>query len=154
MIELATGVAFIVTSLYPSQTAHAATVTAQTNASSTEKTISEPSLSTSSEIAAYVRNEYKDTPILIDIARCESANRQYDKDGNLLRGIVNHDDVGVMQINEKYHADEALNLGYDIYSVKGNVAFGKYLYEKSGAQPWVSSSKCWSSPSGDTIAQR
>ena len=155
MIEFATGVAFLVTSLYAPASAVNASTTAQAATSTQSTTVaSTQSLSTSSEIAAYVHEQYKDEPILVDIARCESTYRQYGPDGNILRGKVNHDDVGVMQINEKYHADEALKLGYDIYSVKGNVAFGKYLYEKSGAQPWSSSSKCWSAPSGEVLAQR
>lgn len=48
-----------------------------------------------------------------------------------------------MQINETYHLDQALSLGIDIYSLEGNMAYAKYLYDKKGSGPWVSSSKCW-----------
>ena len=44
----------------------------------------------------------------------------------------------------KVSLDEAAKLGYNIYTVEGNVAFAKYLYNKYGSDPWSSSSKCWS----------
>jgi len=58
-----------------------------------------------------------------------------------------------MQINELYHADEAKALGYDIYTIQGNVAFARYLYDKQGTKPWMSSSACWSKTSATEIAQ-
>jgi hypothetical protein len=93
---------------------------------------------------AYLRQEFADTPILVDIARCESSFKQFDKDGNLIRGRVNNADVGVMQINEKYHDDTAKKLDLDLHTVQGNVAYAKHLYAEQGAQPWIASSKCWS----------
>jgi hypothetical protein len=93
---------------------------------------------------AYLRKEFEGTPILVDIARCESNFHQYDKNGNIVRGRVNSADIGVMQINEKYHAETAKKLGIDLYTVEGNVAYAKHLYAEQGAQPWISSSKCWS----------
>ncbi len=48
-----------------------------------------------------------------------------------------------MQINEHFHLDKALELGYDIYTIEGNLAYGKYLYYKEGTAPWVSSASCW-----------
>lgn len=95
-------------------------------------------------IEAYVRREFSNTPILVEIARCESTFRQFDDVGRVLRGKVNKADIGVMQINEMYHSEAADKLGTDIYSVEGNVAFAKYLYKKYGTSPWSSSSKCWS----------
>ncbi len=100
-------------------------------------------------LETYVREYYKDTPILAEISKCESTFRQYDKKGNVIRGIVNKDDVGLMQINEHYHADTAEKLGYDLTTVDGNLAFGKYLYERDGSEPWSASSKCWSKSKGD-----
>ena len=84
--------------------------------------------------------------------RLQPLIRQFGEDGTVIRGKVNKADVGVMQINEKYHAETALKLGYDIYSVEGNVAFGKYLYKKYGTSPWYSSSACWLQAS--TIAEK
>jgi hypothetical protein len=48
-----------------------------------------------------------------------------------------------MQINEKYHAEKAVELGINIYTLEGNVEFAKYLYDTFGSKPWKSSSKCW-----------
>jgi soluble lytic murein transglycosylase-like protein len=95
------------------------------------------------EMEEYLRKEFKNEPILVDIARCESSFRQYDADGKILRGKANKDDIGLMQINEKYNGDLAKKLGYDIYTTEGNIQFAKYLYSKQGADPWTYSSKCW-----------
>lgn len=90
-----------------------------------------------------MRSYFEDTPILAEIARCESTFRQYNTDGSVLRGKVNSDDVGVMQINEYYHAESAVRLGYNVYTLEGNLAFGKRLYEKYGTSPWSASAPCW-----------
>ncbi|HEX8994040.1 MAG TPA: hypothetical protein VF803_02185 [Candidatus Paceibacterota bacterium] len=89
-----------------------------------------------------VRLYFAGVPILAEIARCESKFRQYDADGNVLRGQV-HTDVGVMQVNEYYHGEEAKKLGYDLYTLDGNMAYARYLYEREGTTPWLSSSYCW-----------
>lgn len=94
-------------------------------------------------VKEYVQAYFADEPVMIDIARCESQYTQYDKDGSVHRGVVNNKDVGVMQINEFYHKDVAEKLGLDIYTIQGNVAYAKYLYEKEGTSPWSSSKPCW-----------
>ena len=91
----------------------------------------------------YVRQYFKDIPIMIEIARCESHFRQLDKDGEIHRGQVNSSDVGVMQINEHYHLDTSVREDYDIYTLKGNTAYARDLYERQGTQPWSSSKPCW-----------
>jgi len=153
MIELTTGIAFLVSSLYGGAQAQASTTaniqTGNTNptveqTSKLKSGITETSFINSKVVEAYVKAQYADEPILVDIARCESTYRQFDKSGNILRGEVNSADVGVMQINEKYHADEAVKLGLNIYTTEGNVAFAKYLYKKYGGDPWSSSEGCWS----------
>ncbi len=99
-----------------------------------------------------VTSYFSDLPIMIDIARCESRFRQTDKNGNTLRGEVNNLDVGVMQINEKYHLEQSKKLGYNIYTIEGNMGYARYLYEKEGARPWMSSSPCWAQT--ENIAMR
>ncbi len=94
-------------------------------------------------VQQYVANYFADTPILIKVAECESHFKQYDKDGSVHRGVVNNQDVGIMQINEHYQGATAQKLGIDIYSIQGNLAYAKYLYDKEGVQPWASSSPCW-----------
>lgn len=94
-------------------------------------------------VEAYVRDYFKDAPILAEISRCESTFRQFDSKGNVLRGKVNDDDIGVMQINKYYHEEDAEKLGFDIYTLDGNLGYAKWLYGKYGDNPWVHSSKCW-----------
>ncbi len=91
-----------------------------------------------------VRDHFKSNPILVEIARCESRFRQFDEDGEVLRGKVIKEDVGVMQINEYYHLERSKKLGYDIHTLDGNMAYAKWLYQKEGTRPWNSSVKCWS----------
>lgn len=90
-----------------------------------------------------VMNYFSDIPLMAQVSECESHFRQYNSDGSIFRGIVNNADVGVMQINEKYHLQKAKSLGYDIYTVNGNLAYARYLYDTQGAKPWISSSPCW-----------
>ena len=91
----------------------------------------------------YIREYFKDIPIMIDIARCESTFRQFDENGNVLKGKVNSKDIGALQINEKYHLSDSIKLGLDIYTLEGNLAYGRYIYSKQGTKPWVHSSHCW-----------
>ncbi len=94
-------------------------------------------------LGAYVREYFVDTPILADIAWCESRMRHFGKDGTILRGTVDSDDIGVMQINTRYHLKDSLELGLDVYSLKGNLEYARHLYEKQGTKPWLASSPCW-----------
>jgi hypothetical protein len=113
---------------------------AKTVATSTKKTIVYKS---PSEIRKIVSTYFKATPILVDIAECESHFRQYTKSGGVYRGSINTSDIGVMQINEKYHLRTAKRMGIDLYSLDGNLAYAKYLYRTQGTDPWISSSGCW-----------
>ncbi len=95
-------------------------------------------------VEQYVREYFQGAPIMAEVARCESRFKQFDNDGSIHRGVVNNKDLGVMQVNEYYHGKTADKLGLDLYTIQGNVAYAKYLYEKEGVQPWASSSACWS----------
>jgi hypothetical protein len=101
----------------------------------------------------HVKNFFADTPVMVEIARCESSFRHYDRDGSVLRGVVNKSDVGVMQINKYYHGAKAVELGLDLHSKEGNMMYAKYLYEKEGTNPWSASRSCWDTSLGE-IAQR
>jgi len=92
-----------------------------------------------------VEEYFQDTPVLVEVARCESRFQQFDSNDQVLRGRVNRADVGVMQINEKYHAASAIKHGLDLYTLEGNLAYARYLYETQGTDPWVHSKKCWNS---------
>jgi len=91
----------------------------------------------------YVRQYFSDIPIMVQIAKCESHFHQVDKYGNIQRGNKTPADIGVMQINETYHKDEARKFNYDIYSLEGNTAYARKLYNEQGTEPWRSSKACW-----------
>ena len=144
MIELTTGVVFLMSSLYGNAQPSNPQMIVPEIVVQEATTTADISTSTSvMAMEAYLRKEFADTPILVDIARCESSFRQYDKAGNLVRGRVNNADVGVMQINEIYHDKTALKLGFDLHTLEGNILYAKHLYAEQGSQPWISSSKCW-----------
>ena len=94
-------------------------------------------------VEEYVQLYFADTPILTAIAECESHFRHYDAYGNVIRGVENPRDVGVMQINEYFHLETANELGMNVYSLEGNVSYARYLYEREGTTPWKASSACW-----------
>jgi hypothetical protein len=100
----------------------------------------------------YVRQYFADIPIMIQVAKCESRFRQLDKDGSVHRGEINNKDVGVMQINEFYHLDTATDENYNIYTLEGNTAYARKLYEKQGTQPWSSSKACWGKYENQNLA--
>lgn len=95
------------------------------------------------EVEKEVRTYFANAPIMAEIAFCESSFRHLDPQGELVRGKVNSGDVGVMQINERVHKEQAAKLGYDLHTMEGNMAYAKWLYEKQGTTPWNSSWQCW-----------
>jgi hypothetical protein len=107
--------------------------------SKTDSVLESKTATTEEKVMQY----FADKPILIDIARCESRFRHTNKNGTVLRGELTPADVGVMQINERYHLEASKKLGYDIHSLEGNMAYAEYLYDKQGARPWLASSHCW-----------
>jgi hypothetical protein len=79
------------------------------------------------------------------VAFCESGNAHYDKYGRVIRGRVDHDDIGRFQINQRYHGTAAAKLGFDLFSPIGNTQYAMYLYEREGLKPWNASRSCWGS---------
>lgn len=107
------------------------------------KEISKKEVEVMMSTESYVRQYFADIPIMIQIAKCESRFRQLDSDGDVHRGEINNQDVGVMQINEHYHLDIAEKKNYNIYTLEGNTAYARALYEREGTRPWNSSKSCW-----------
>ncbi len=101
-----------------------------------------------SNTEAIVRDYFKDIPVMIQVARCESTFRHTLADGSVLQGKVDSADTGVMQINKRYHQATATKLGLDLNDIYDNMAYARHLYEKQGVQPWSASSPCW----GRTLA--
>ncbi len=97
-----------------------------------------------SDVEHTVRAYFKDTPILADVAWCESRFVHIDPHtGTVKRGHMNASDLGVMQINEYYHGTTAREMGLDLSQLEDNLAYARYLYEREGTKPWNASRFCW-----------
>jgi len=79
---------------------------------------------------------------MIEVSRCESTFR-HTVNGVVLKGFVDNRDTGAMQINTFYHLATAKKLGLDIFTIEGNLAYARYVYDRQGTQPWNASKKCW-----------
>ncbi len=101
-------------------------------------------------VREHITAYWADVPLMAVVSGCESHYRQFDTDGSVYRGEQNNKDVGVMQINEHYHLDTATALGYNIYTVDGNLGYARYLYTHEGTAPWSSSEYCWAPNVKDT----
>lgn len=89
---------------------------------------------------------------MLDIAQCESHQKQYKADGSLVKDYMTGDHIGLFQISRSLHGKEALRQGIDITTPEGNVAYALILYKKNGTQDWSASSKCWNLMASNTAA--
>ncbi|MDB5225392.1 MAG: hypothetical protein JWL87_344 [Candidatus Adlerbacteria bacterium] len=107
----------------------------------------------SQSVEQYIREYFSDEPVMIEIAKCESRFRQYGQDGHVLRNGSGSSAVGVFQVMGSIHAKFADDkLGLDIYSLQGNAAYARYLYDREGTMPWAASAGCWNK-SGKLLAR-
>lgn len=81
----------------------------------------------------------KEKKLMSAISLCESNHHQYHQDGSLLRGVIDSDDVGAFQINERYNP----NAFPGAYDLVGNIDYGIRLYKALGTSPWSASKPCW-----------
>lgn len=95
------------------------------------------------EVEKRVREYFADTPVMIEIARCESKFRQFTDAGNPLRSAGM---IGVFQFYEAIHAPGAKTLGYDLATLDGNLGYAKHVYQSEGTVPWNGSKYCWDIP--------
>ncbi len=91
-----------------------------------------------------VRSYFKDIPVMIEIARCESTFQHTLADGSVITGRVDGADTGVMQINKRYHQQAATAMGLNLEDIYHNMAYARHLYETQGTTPWNASAPCWS----------
>lgn len=96
-------------------------------------------------IERVVRVFFPESPVMIDIARCESGLRQYSAPGMTLRGGWQGKMIGLFQLHETYHRSVALSKGYNIDTLLGNVLYARELHRAEGTVPWRSSQHCWGS---------
>ncbi len=148
MIELTTGVVFLMSSMYGSAQGanHSKAIANHVFSEDQVAAVVESSFietNTPEAMEAYLRKEFADRPILVEIARCESNFKQFDENGLVVHGRVDSRDIGLMQINEHYQGDTAKKLGLDLYTLEGNMEYAEHLYDEQGTKPWNASSKCW-----------
>jgi hypothetical protein len=93
-------------------------------------------------VQEYVKEYFADVPVMYAIAGCESHYHQYDVDGSILRNPKSSA-LGLFQIMQSAHEKTAAQLGIDIYTIQGNAAYAKYLYDQEGTVSWNSSKACW-----------
>ena len=82
-------------------------------------------------------------PIMVEIARCESGGTHFKPNGEVIRGVVNPDDIGKYQINLYWHGETAKSMGLDLFKVEDNEEYALYLYKTQGVKPWNASRPCW-----------
>lgn len=111
---------------------------------SVERPVSEAGSEIYDKIIALSAKYGLHTDTTLRIAYCESTFRQHNQNGEVLRGKVNSADVGVFQINEKYHLDQSKRLGLNIYQVDDNIEYAMWLMKKEGNRHWNWSKPCWS----------
>jgi hypothetical protein len=99
--------------------------------------------SASADVEGMVRATFADAPAMIKVAECESKFRQFTDAGNVLHGGMDGKMIGVYQLYGDVHRQAALNLGFDIDTMLGNISYARYLYDKQGTDPWMSSFSCW-----------
>lgn len=114
----------------------------------TESEIVEVARATVVNTEAVVREYFKDIPVMIQVARCESTFQHTLADGSVLKGRVDNADTGVMQINKRYHSAAATAMSLDLDDIYDNMAYARHLYETQGIRPWNASAPCW----GKTLA--
>lgn len=102
-----------------------------------------PGLTIEQLIRSYSKEYGINEELAVGMAFCESTLRQFNENGEVLRGIVNSQDVGVFQINEKYHLDTSSDLGLNIYTAPGNIEYAMWLMQKEGVRHWKASRPCW-----------
>ncbi len=105
--------------------------------------IEESGSSVSLDTERIVRSYFRDIPVMIEIARCESTFRHTLEDGSVLQGVVDPADTGVMQINKRYHEKTATTLSLNLDDIYHNMAYARHLYETQGTRPWNASAPCW-----------
>jgi hypothetical protein len=94
-------------------------------------------------------------PLLERISACESTGdvnatpRQFLPDGSVLwgngptTGKPMKRDEGILQVNSWVWGKLAASMGDDLATEAGNLAFGKWLFDKQGSEPWNASKGCW-----------
>jgi len=121
------------------------------------KTLTKPvatattTLHTNRDVEQKVRDFFKDTPVMAEVARCESDFRQFSESGTPLRSSGM---IGVFQFYESIHTSLAKAHGFDLTTLDGNLGYAKYVYDTEGTTPWNGSRYCWDIPTTFTTPKK
>ena len=93
---------------------------------------------TQERVTQLIHDYFPDAPIMVKVAKGESGLKQWHSDGRVVRGIVDNDDTGLMQINNRYWGAEAKRLGLDYEnSIIDNVRMARHIKDTQGITAWV-----------------
>lgn len=90
--------------------------------------------------------ETKELPAVMQrIATCESGNKHYKSNGQVVTNANNNGsvDIGRFQINEKIWGKKAGEMGLDLTKEEDNIKFAMWVYENYGTEDWYASRGCW-----------
>ncbi len=94
------------------------------------------------QIYAILRAFFKNDPVMVHVAACESSLWHALPDGRLQVGPDGLD-VGAFMVRVPVHAHELLKYDLDPTRFEHNVAFATMLYRRDGLRHWKSSRTCW-----------
>ncbi len=85
-----------------------------------------------------IKKYFPNDPIMVEVARGESGLKQWHDNGKVVRGIVDPDDTGLLQINKRYWGEEAKRLGLDFENnIEDNVKMARHIADTQGITAWV-----------------
>ena len=87
-------------------------------------------------------------PALKRVCACESVGNPdrepvHSINGEVIRGKINPQDIGICQINLYYHEAAAMSQGLNLFIEEDNITYANGLYEREGLRPWNPSRHCW-----------
>lgn len=94
------------------------------------------------DVKSLIERAFPNDPIMVQVAMCESGMRQFDANGEVVRGIYHPPDTGLFQVNSAVWGKKAIELGYDIFTLEGNIKMAQYILKVQGLNAWVSHG-CW-----------
>lgn len=112
-----------------------------------------PQISFAAPLEHFVVLAFPNTPVMVEVARCESGLRHYVGDGTVLRGGLGGKMMGLFQLHETYHRAPARAMGLNIDTLAGNLLYAKHLYAQEGLMPWRSSAHCWDTVTQEVVSQ-
>lgn len=102
-----------------------------------------PDYHSTSTIKDLVETEFGEDSVMVKVAECESKFRQFEE-GEPLWNEQGSSAVGVFQIMDSIHGEDANELGLDIVNDPiDNVAYAIVLYNENGTKDWNASADCW-----------